>query len=136
MAAPAVVGMALAGVIRHGAGIGPFAVRHAGFVGGLLFVTAILFAVALPILMRSRFADRQRGKASVPENDLLQFETRLIMVALVPLYVGLAAYLLRIAPFHFGGTMLAALYGAYYHYPSNRRVAFERRIFRAGKDRS
>jgi hypothetical protein len=45
-------------------------------------------------------------------------------------YLALPACLFELPKFHFTGTVLMALYAAYYYYPSKKRVDFDRRIFR------
>ncbi len=95
-----------------------------------LFILSVFFAVALPILYRTLFANRIRHQTSTPETDWLKFEKNLIRIALVTPYLTVFAYFLQIPKFHLSGTTLAALYAAYYFYPSKKRIAFEKRIFR------
>jgi hypothetical protein len=100
------------------------------FVSPLIFVASVAFAVALPIFFRTLFAHKRRHEKSVPQGDLIKFERNLLYIALVAPYLILPAYILEIASFYFGGTILMALYAGYYYYPSEKRIQFERRIFR------
>lgn len=107
-----------------------------GFLAPLVFVLSVVFAVALPIFYRSVFAHRMREAKTVPEKDWFKFERTLIHISLVTPYLILPAYLLEFPRFYFAGTVLMALYASYYFYPSARRIQFERRMFRVGKEMS
>jgi hypothetical protein len=100
------------------------------FVAPLIFVASVAFAVALPIFFRTLFAHKLRDEKSVSQVDLIKFERKLIHIALVTPYLILPAYILEIPSFYFGGTILMALYAGYYYYPSEKRVQFEKRVFR------
>jgi len=105
--------------------------RDFPFVAPLLFVLAISFGVALPILWRSFFASKNRNRKQITELELIKFERGTLYIAMLAPYFALAAFLLEISRFHFYGTVLASFYAMYYFYPSNKRIAFEKRIFRA-----
>jgi hypothetical protein len=102
------------------------------FLAPLVFVSAVFFAVGLPVFLRSLFAHRMRERSTVAESDWLRFERTLIRLSLVTPYLVLPAYLFEFPRFYFAGTTLMALYAVYYFYPSGRRVQFERRMFRVG----
>ena len=87
--------------------------------------------MALPLLMRTLFANKHHREKGIPENVLLKFERRTMLLALVAPYVALAAFVLAIPRFHLGGSILAGLYAVYYFYPSRKHIQYERRIFRA-----
>jgi hypothetical protein len=99
--------------------------------GPALFILAGTFAIALPIFCRTLFLHRIRHQKRTSMADLLAFERRFLIVALIPAYLAALAYALPITYFHFVGTVLMALYAAYYYYPSPNRIALEKRIFRA-----
>lgn len=101
------------------------------FLGPLIFVASVSSAVAVPIFFRTLFAHKVRDKKYVPQDDLIKFERHLISISLATPYLMIPALLFEIPRFYFGGTFLMALYAAYYFYPSERRIQFERRIFRA-----
>jgi hypothetical protein len=97
----------------------------------VIFILAVVFAVAGPILYRTYFAHRQRYHSEIPLTVLFKFERNLIGMGLVAPYLALAVYFLRLPYFYFTGTLLMALYAIYYYYPSKKRIALDRRIFRA-----
>jgi hypothetical protein len=100
------------------------------FVAPLIFVASVAFAVALPIFFRTLFAHKLRDEKSVSQVVLVKFERKLLYIVLVTPYLILPAYILKIPSFYFGGTILMALYAGYYYYPSEKRVQFEKRVFR------
>jgi hypothetical protein len=66
----------------------------------------------------------------VEPEEFLRFERIQMGLVMTSVYVASAGYLVDITRFHFAGAFLCALYGAYYYFPSQRRVDHERRIFR------
>jgi hypothetical protein len=107
----------------------PSWVLPAGLVPVLFFASAVL-AVAFPIFVRSLFAHRMRNRRGTPENDFLRFEQRIICFTLSTPYLAFVAYLFKIPGFYFAAVIVLALYAAYYFYPSQKRIQFDRRIFR------
>lgn len=99
--------------------------------GPLIFVLCIVLAIGFPIFYRSLFAHRSRDLISVSEKKLLQFERTLIKVTMITPYLALTAFLLELPRFYTAGAVLMGLYAVYYFYPSKRRIASDRRIFRA-----
>ena len=98
--------------------------------GPSLFILSIVFAVALPLLMRTLFVNKHHQEKGIPENLLLKFERNTMSIALVAPYIALAAFFLEIPRFHLGGSILAGLYAVYYFYPSHKHIQYEKRIFR------
>jgi hypothetical protein len=96
----------------------------------LLLVLSVTFALGLPVFFRALFAHRVREQKSVSEADLLRFERTFLYIALVTPYLALIGYLLEFPRFHLAGSVLMALYAVYYYFPSQRRIRFEKRIFR------
>jgi hypothetical protein len=95
-----------------------------------IFILSVGCAVALPIFYRAFFAHRKRMDHSVSENELIKFERRLIYIAMLTPYLALTAYILELPRFYTAGAFLMGLYVIYYFYPSKKRLAFDRRIFR------
>ena len=95
-----------------------------------LFILSVVFAVALPIFYRTLFANKIRHQTETSEAEWFKFERNSIRIALVTPYLTLAAHFLELPRFHLSGIILMALYAVYYFYPSKKRIAFERRIFR------
>jgi len=96
----------------------------------LVFVLSVIFGIAAPIFFRSLFAHKMSNKKNTSESKLIKFEQNLIRIALVTPYLGLVAYLFEFQKFYFSAIFIMALYAVYYFYPSQKRIAFEKRIFR------
>ena len=99
-------------------------------VGPATFILAAVLALALPLVHRARFVHTVRDAAAVPMDVFLRFERFQYVLALGAVYPALAGYLLDVSRFHFSGAFLMALYAAYYHFPSRKRVDHEVRLFR------
>ena len=99
--------------------------------GPAVFIAAIASALALPLLHRGHFVHRVQGLKGVPAEELLGFERTQLRLVLLSWYAAAIGYHLDVSVFHFGGAFLAALYGAYFYYPTRRRVSRELVIFRA-----
>jgi hypothetical protein len=109
------------------------ALDHIAFlniVAALTFILAVVFAIGLPVFIRSLFAHKMRDRTSVSRAELIKFERNLIIISLVTPYLTLIGYLLEFPRFYFSGTVLSTLYAIYYYYPSEKRIQFDRRIFR------
>ena len=127
---PAIVGFIFFFIAKkfHLISFGPFKFQE--FLGPSLFIASVIFAIALPILFRTLFAHKVRDQKSVSEAALLRFERSFLYITLVTPYVTLAGYLFALPRFYLAGTVLMALYAVYYYYPSEKRITFEKRIFR------
>lgn len=101
--------------------------------GPAAFILAVVLAVAAPLLIRTRFVTRVAGEQHVQPEPFLAFEKLLLSVSLPSAWAAAAAYVLEVNLFHFAGAMLAALYAAYFYYPSTERVVHEMRLFRVGR---
>ncbi|QGY38656.1 hypothetical protein GM415_00375 [Pseudodesulfovibrio cashew] len=99
-------------------------------VGPAAFIAAIVLAVAAPLLYRIRFVKRVEGSPHVEAETFTAFQLSLTSLALLAPYAAAAGYMAGVSTFHFSGAFLAALYGAYYYFPSQKRVAQEMRLFR------
>jgi hypothetical protein len=101
-----------------------------GIIAPFVFILSVIFAVALPIFYRTLFVHRVRHLKNLSENNLIKFELNLLYFALVTPYLTLIAFLLELPRFYLAGSVLMALYAVYYYYPSQKRIRFEKRIFR------
>ena len=95
-----------------------------------LFILAVVTAGAVPIICRAYFVHRVRHRRQVSEDEFYRFQRRQVLVVMATPYIALAAYALAVPGFYLTGIQLAMLYALYYHFPSRRRVGFDRRIFR------
>ncbi|MGD2185233.1 MAG: hypothetical protein PVI71_03855 [Desulfobacterales bacterium] len=127
---PAVAGFILISALRHFQLVGFNIPLIPPILYSIIFVVSVCLAVALPIFYRSVFANKRRHQTHTTEEDWLKFEHNLLYIAMATPYVALIAQILKLPRFHMGGTIIMALYAVYYYYPSKRRIAYERRIFR------
>lgn len=95
-----------------------------------VFILSLVLAVAAPVFTRTLFAHQHKDSKRVAETEFIRFEAKLIRIALVTPYFSLIAYFFSFPEFYLVGSFLAGLYAIYYFYPSQRRISFERRIFR------
>ena len=127
---PAVAGFILIFVLRHFQLVRFNIPQIPSVLSPTIFVLSVCFAVALPIFYRSLFANKRRHLTKTAEADWLRFEHNLLYIAMATPYIALLAQILQLPRFHMGGTIIMALYAVYYYYPSERRIEYERRIFR------
>jgi hypothetical protein len=106
-------------------------VRVQAVMAPTIFILASGFALAGPIFYRSLFGHRQRNRGKVPRAELYRYERTLTIMALVTPYLALVGYVLQLPRFHLTATLLMALYAIYYYYPSEKRILFDMKIFRA-----
>ena len=98
--------------------------------GPLIFILCIALAIAFPIFYRALFAHKNRDVMSVSDQKFLKFERTLVNVVMITPYLALLSYLFELPRFYTASAILIGLYAVYYFYPSKKRIAFERRIFR------
>ncbi|WP_319523608.1 hypothetical protein [Breoghania sp.] len=129
MLAPALVGFGCVLLLRS-LGIDPFEAKAmAGWVP-VLFILAVATAAAAPIMVRTAFAHRMHLRRQTSEAEFYRFQRAILIVVMATPYLALAVYALAAPAFYLGGALLAMLYALYYHYPSEKRLAFDRRVFR------
>ncbi len=97
---------------------------------GTVFVLSAATAIAGPILIRAGFAQAHRTQTTVASNAFYRFQKRLLYIALITPYWAAAALMFQFPRFHATGIMLFALYAVYYYYPSDRRINFDKKLFR------
>jgi len=95
-----------------------------------VLVLSAAAALALPLWQRARFVYRVKDRKNLALDEFLRFERGQLALVMCAVYPALIGYLLDVSRFHFTGAFLLALYGAYYYFPSRRRVAHEMRLFR------
>ncbi len=127
---PAVAGFVTVFVLQHFHPADWNILKIPGLIPSLVFIVSVCFAVALPIFYRTLFANKIRHQTHTAEEDWLKFERNLLYIAMITPYVSLMAQILRLPRFHLAGTIIMALYAVYYYFPSKRRIAFDRRVFR------
>ncbi len=129
--APAVVVFVAAYIVqaRHVIDVKPILRRYPALAPAI-FLSAALCGIALPILFRTLFVYEHRGRQRIGEMELFTFERKTLVSALLTPYLAIAAAFLGVPKILFAGTVLSMFYAVYYFYPSKKRIAFEKRIFR------
>lgn len=128
--APALVGFLVVFALEQGKGAPIAPPPYPDLLVPLIFILSVIFAAALPIFYRSFFASRMRDRKHASEDEWLRFERMTLCIAMVTPYLALAAHILQLPRFHYTGTALMAIYAIYYYYPSAKRLAFDRKMFR------
>jgi len=128
---PAIFGFAFTCLAKTYCFIEINSIQFIEIAGPSIFILCIASAIAFPIFYRTLFAHKSRNLRSVSDKKLLNFERTLINVVMITPYLALIAYLLDLPRFYTTGAILIGLYAVYYFYPSKRRIAFDRKIFRA-----
>ena len=129
MLAPALVGFGCVLLLRS-LGIDPIEGTTMARWVPVLFILAVVSAAAAPILVRAAFAHRMHLRRQTSESEFFRFQRTILIVVMATPYLTLVVYALVAPAFYLGGALLAMLYALYYHYPSERRLAFDRRVFR------
>ncbi len=94
-----------------------------------VFVAAITFGVAIPIFYRAAFFGKVKEKRYTTEEEFFSFQKRMLFIISVTPYLALVAAYSGFEAFYYGGTVIAALYAIYYHYPSERKINFDKKVF-------
>nr|WP_319394940.1 hypothetical protein [uncultured Desulfobacter sp.] len=133
MTGPALIIFACLFMVTHwiGKAADESAIRHLpGIWHGLLFTGAAVTAIAGPLMMRITFAHRVRQLICVQIQPFLTFQRRLIVLSGITPYLALTGVWGGLSQFHAGGIILMALYGAYYYFPSEKRISYDIKLFR------
>ena len=96
----------------------------------LIFVLSAVTCLALPILIRTLFADSVKDKKNVTGEEFLKFEKNLLYAAMITPWFSLIGYLCLLPKFYLATINLLALYAVYYYCPSKKRINFDKKIFR------
>jgi Trk-type K+ transport system membrane component len=127
---PPILGFTLAGGVKAYDLIEFNSDKFIQIAGPFIFILCIALAIAFPIFYRAFFAHKNRDIISVSDEKLLKFERNLINVVMMTPYLALLSYFFDLPRFYTASAILMGLYAVYYFYPSEKRIAFERRIFR------
>jgi hypothetical protein len=86
--------------------------------------------VAIPVFYRSYFVHRVKDKKVVAADEFIGFERALISIALLTPYFLALAMLMNMSQTALILITLFSLYAGYYHFPTEKKVRFEMRLFR------
>ncbi len=96
----------------------------------VVFVLAALTALGIPLVIRLLFVKKVKELKQVDSRAWLHYEKQSILYALLTSYLFFVASVLQFSNFFYASIFLLALYAGYYYFPSDKRVAFEKKIFR------
>ncbi len=99
----------------------------------VMIITATLSAVtaiALPILYRSYFVDRIKGRKRIGMDEFLSFEQNTISIALATPYLLALAILTGMNRVALMMITFFTLYAVYFFFPSAKKIGFEMKFFR------
>jgi hypothetical protein len=133
---PVVIGLVLIYLAKTYKFLAPDQIAFLNIVAALTFILSVVSAIGLPVFIRSLFSHKMRDRTSVSREELIKFERTLIIISMVTPYLTLIGYLLEFPRFYFSGTVLTTLYALYYYYPSEKRIQFDKRIFRVREMKS
>ncbi len=94
-----------------------------------VFVAAITTGVAFPIFFRALFFGKVKEKGFVTRGEFFAHQKKMLYVISVTPYLALFAAYFGFDAFYFGGTALAAIYAIYYHFPSKKKIEFDKKVF-------
>jgi hypothetical protein len=89
-----------------------------------------LFAIAFPLWYRILFVQRLKGSKTTSPESFLHFEKKFLSLACPCIYLLIPGYLLSPSRATFAAMVLFALYALYFYFPSRKRIAAEKRMFR------
>lgn len=96
----------------------------------LFFILAGVFSLALPIFYRALFVSKLKDRKIIPLQEFLDFEKKLIIISMISPYIIIIPIIFNFSSFYFAGIILFSLYSIYYYYPSEKRIDFEKKLFR------
>lgn len=99
-----------------------------------IFILAAAFSIALPIFYRSLFVNTVKNENNINLYKFISFEKNLTIIAMVAPYFIPLALLLNLSSFYLVAIVLFGLYSVYYYYPSEKRINFEKKLFRINED--
>jgi len=130
MLLPAVAGFVCVSITRKLGVMDLSALRLPALIPPLVFIFSVALSLAVPVFYRSFFAHRKRSLLCISQEELYKVEGSLIRWVMVTPYLALVAYGLNFPRFHQCATILMGLYAIYYFYPSEKRMALQKKIYR------
>ncbi len=128
MLCPASAGLFLAAGAKESGLIEPWVLPPA--LQPLFFILAALTSIAAPLMLRTLFAHSLRSSSRADAQSFLKFQQRLLLTSLLTPWLAIIVMVFEFQKFYASSIVLMALYAAYYYYPSERRIAFDTKIFR------
>ncbi len=125
---PAIILIALLYLLKY---IDPdWGVKSPKIVSVLLIVVSALSSVGLPIFYRTWFISKVKDLKSVSVESFINFEKNTILIALISPYVLFLAIIFGAAQIFITIISFLSIYSAYYYFPSEKKIQFEKKLFR------
>ncbi|ACN15272.1 hypothetical protein HRM2_21740 [Desulforapulum autotrophicum HRM2] len=128
MTGPALAGLVVSGMARTKEIIPLWHMEKGGQV--LLLVICAVTCFAAPLMMRTLFAHSLKDRHGAQADRFFKFQQRLLLVSQLTPWWTMFVVVAEFEKFHGSAIILMGLYAVYYYYPSQRRIAFDQRIFR------
>ena len=96
----------------------------------MVFVLSVITAIAGPLFFRTLFAHSMRKQRQVPAKEFLAFQRKILWISQMTPYIAFISVLCDFPRFFAVAIVLMALYAVYYYFPSQKRIDFDRKIFR------
>ena len=85
---------------------------------------------AAPLMMRTLFANSLKNQHGAGSEQFFKFQQKFLMISLLTPFWSIFVMMFEFQKFHGSSIILMGLYSVYYYYPSERRIAFDEKIFR------
>lgn len=96
----------------------------------IVFVLSAVTALAGPLFLRTLFVHARHRQHQVSIDEFLPFQRNILWISQITPYFAFAAVFCDFPRFYAAAIVLMALYAAYYYFPSQKRIDFDRKIFR------
>ena len=107
-----------------------FGFESSKIVAIILITVAALSSVGLPIFYRTWFINKVKDMKSVSPDALIDFEKKSMFIAFITPYVLCLSIILNIAQIYITIVSFLSIYSAYYFFPSEKKITFEKKLFR------
>ncbi len=95
-----------------------------------IIIAAAATGVAAPVLVRSLFAYRLRGREKTTGEELFRFEMTTLAIAMATPGLGALAIWSGLIAFHLYAVIFISLYAAYFFFPTEKKLTMDRAVFR------
>ena len=95
----------------------------------IFFIIGAVFSLALPIFYKSLFINRVKDEKGIRIDEFLKFEKNIISISMISPFIVIFPVIFNFSNFYFSGIVLFAFYSAYYFFPSDKRIDFEKKLF-------
>ncbi len=96
----------------------------------IIFILSAVTAIAGPLFLRTIFAHSMRDEQQVLKKKFLSFQKKILLISLITPYLAFISIVCDFPKFYTSAIALMALYAGYYYFPSQKRIDFDKKIFR------